>query len=627
MIIFKNNISQKSISSILIIAVILLIVSPVLLLPQKAKAQCMVNVASSAPVEKKTGIDRLYQVASKAYQKGGLAQSVITAGELVWKNSKEILTWASGVFLNILLHQILAQLTNDITNWIENGTEPRFMTEGLGAYLSDAVDNATGNFIDQYLGGGWLCEEFNVDIKLALLDVPTFETQAKCSLSDIVDNVSDFYDDFSKGGWKGWIELTKPQNNFYGALLLAQDEMNKVAAEAEEENRMDAQSGDGFLGTKDCTWYDASGNVIATQKNVRGTPKLPGACKPNAEGETPGVIRPCSPRCETKNPSSVISAMANKSVTNFYDQMNAQISAATANAGPYQVYVQAIVNSLISRVITEGVGLLKGDPVPIPLYGDTGASSNIPDIVNPESVLANKDSAIVLNAQLNLNKENLEKGLLTEQITNLGVLELITPAYLSAISNLENVVSVCMATPYNANVTWANAKIIDINDNIVPANDQKIVQMETINIPKTIDTINKINTILILTQDYINKADNWLLVYEEINGEENNLQLNQAKIEMDQAENEVIIKTQEILTLINGTALSTDIKGLTDEAMNANITIVGLAINLEEERGSNIFPGIGTLYAELENTDTIKSDADTKTNTCQIWIAQQFTGL
>jgi len=71
---------------------------------------------------------------------------------------------------------------------------------------------------------------------------------------------------FSKGGWKGWIELTKPQNNFYGALLLAQDEMNKVAAEAEEENRMDAQSGDGFLGTKDCTWYDASGNVIATQK-------------------------------------------------------------------------------------------------------------------------------------------------------------------------------------------------------------------------------------------------------------------------------------------------------------------------------------------------------------------------
>jgi len=497
------------------------------------------------------------------------------------------------------------------------------MTEGLGAYLNDAVDNATGNFIDQYLGGGWLCEEFDLDIKLALLDVPTFETQAKCSLSDIVDNVSDFYDDFSKGGWKGWIELTKPQNNFYGALLLAQGEMEKVATKAKEENKADAQSGDGFLGTKDCAWYDASGNVIATQQDVRGTPKLPDACKPNAEGETPGVVRPCSPRCETKNPSSVISAMANKSVTNMFDTFNDQISAATANAGPYQVYVQAIVNSLISRVITEGVGLLKGGPVPSPSYGDTGASSSIPDIVNPESVFASKDGAIALNAQLNLNKENLEQELLGEQTTNLGVLKLITPAYLSAISNLENVVSICAVTPYNANATWANAKIIDINNNIVPTNDQKIVQMETIDIPKTIDIINKINTTLILIQDYINKADNWLLVYEEINGEENNLQLNQAKIEMDQAENEAIIKTQGILTLINGTALSTDIEELTNEAMNANITIVGLAINLEEERGNNIFPGIGTLYAELENTDTIKSDADIKTQTCQTWIAQQ----
>jgi len=116
----------------------------------------------------------------------------ISAFKDVWEQGWELLEWAAGVMLNILLHQLLAMITNDIVNWIENGKTPRFMSEGIGSYLKDAADNATGNFIDQYLGAGWLCEEFDLDIKLALLDVPTFETQAKCSLSDIVDNVSDF---------------------------------------------------------------------------------------------------------------------------------------------------------------------------------------------------------------------------------------------------------------------------------------------------------------------------------------------------------------------------------------------------------------------------------------------------
>ena len=624
MIILQNNISQKSISSILIIAVILLIISPVLFLPKKVNAQCPVFVSASAPTEKQSGQDKLWQAVDQAYQKGGLTEAMITAGEVAWDNSQKLVEWSMGVFLNILLHQILAQLTNDITNWIENGQEPRFISEGLGDYLKDAVDNATGNFIDQYLGMGWLCENFDVDIRIALLDVPTFEDQVECSLSDIVDNIDDFYNDFSKGGWKGWIELTKPQNNFYGALLLAQDEMNRVASEAQKENETDAQMGEGFLSPKDCTWRDASGAIIATQENVRGTAILPDACKLNEQGETPGVIRPCSVNCKTRTPGSVISAAANKTATNYFDQINAQISAATAKAGPFQIYVQAIINSLINRLITEGMGLITGDPQSSPGYGDTGASSNIPDITNPESVIINKDSATALIAQLDLNKKNAEKGLLEEQKTNLAVLKLISPAYLGAIPNLNNVISICSIANYSSYVDWANAKIIDINDNIVPTNNQKIIQMETINIPKTISIINKINTTIVSVQEYINKVDAWLLVYEEVNGELNNIQLNQAKVEMDQAENEAIANTQEVLTLINGTALSTDIGELTNESMNANVTIISLAINLEEERGSNVFPGIGTLYAELENTETIKSDADDRVITCQSSIPSSY---
>jgi len=551
----------------------------------------------------------------------------ISAFKDVWEQGWELLEWAAGVMLNILLHQLLAMITNDIVNWIENGKTPRFMSEGIGSYLKDAADNATGNFIDQYLGAGWLCEEFDLDIKLALLDVPTFETQAKCSLSDIVDNVSDFYDDFSKGGWVGWIELTKPQNNFYGALLLAQDEKNRVEEEAKIEAETDAQMGEGFLGMKDCTWTDASGTTIAKQEDVRGTPKLPAACKPNAEGKTPGVVRPCSPKCEALTPSTVVNKMANKSVTNFYDQMNSKIGAATAKAGPFQIYVQAIANALINKTMQEGMGFLKSTFVDKPEYGDIGASSSIPEIADSQSIIQGRDDSISLSVQLSSTKEHLNDSLLKEQMNNLAVLKLIPPAYLDVIPDLENVIGTCSVTPYNTYVDWANAKIIDINNNTIPLYEQKINQMETVDIPKTINTINEIDIAILSIQEYINKSNLWLTVYEEVDGMVNDPKLQTANEELNIARDKVINDVQKPLEKINMITSATEISGFIKETQDTVSVILLTANDLVEQKGNPTWPNAGTLYAELEDANIIREDADEKTDTCQVWIAQQFTGL
>ena len=220
MILFQKSFSQKLTASILVICLVGIITGPILLLPNKAQAQCAVYVAGSAPQSTGNALQTGWEALQSVWRNASLAEMIITAGELLWTNAQRLIEWALGVLLNTLLHQILAQLTNDIVNWIQNGDEPRFMTEGLGDYLGRAADVAVGNFIDQYLGAGWLCEPFDLDIKIALLDVPTFEEEVDCTLSDVVDNIEDFYDDFSAGGWTGWIELTKPQNNFYGAFLL-----------------------------------------------------------------------------------------------------------------------------------------------------------------------------------------------------------------------------------------------------------------------------------------------------------------------------------------------------------------------------------------------------------------------
>jgi hypothetical protein len=626
--IFQNNISQKSISFILIITVVFLTIGPILLLPKKVKAVggCPVVVSASAPQSSGNKKDMFFRAIDKAYQKGGLAQATITAGEMVAQNATKIAESTAGVLLNSLLHQLAAQLTNDIVNWIQNGKEPRFISEGLMPYLKDTADKAVGNFIDQYLGAGWLCEPFDLDIKIALLDVPTFGTQVKCTLSDMGKNIQNFYDDFSQGGWKEWIELAKPQNNFYGALLLAQDEKARVKAEAEKEAEAEAQMGKGFLKFQDCIWYDKSGKKVAEQKNVRGEPSLPNDCKPDPKnpGKTIGGFdAPCKKSCQTLTPPSIISEMANETVTDFQKTIRQQIGAATVKAGPYQVYVQAIVNALINRVMKEGIGLLKGGPQPIPGYKNKGASISIPKTISPESVSQNKDDAKTLSAQLKLNKENLKNELLKEQKTNLALMKKIPPAYLNVTPDLDNVINICSSTPYSSYVTWANNKKDEINDSIIPSYNKRINQLKTVDIVKTINLVNDINTALASIQDYDNQADNWLAIHKEVNGEKNDPKLKAAETEMNKAKNKVITDTQKVLKSINGTVTSTDIKGLTNESMNTNTIIAGLAIDLEKERGIAAFPDPGTLYAELEATNNLKSEANTKINTCQDWIVEE----
>jgi len=103
--IFQNNLCQKPLASVLIIAVFFLLISPILLLPRKAQALtgCPVYVAGDAPLKAKAIKDSIWQGLDQAFQKGGLTQAIITAGELVSANASKMLEWASGAMLNILL--------------------------------------------------------------------------------------------------------------------------------------------------------------------------------------------------------------------------------------------------------------------------------------------------------------------------------------------------------------------------------------------------------------------------------------------------------------------------------------------------------------------------------------------
>ena len=156
--------------------------------------------------------------------------------------------------------------------------------------------------------------------------------------------------------------------------------------------------------------------------------------------------------------------------------------------------------------------------------------------------------------------------------------------------------------------------------------EEKINQLKLIEIPKTIKAVNEISAALVSIQDYTNKADVWLKVYEELadKSDTNNPALKTAQKDMDEAENKIITDTQKALKTINNTVSSVDIIGLTQEMQDTITSILYKANDLVNQRGVAIWPEPGTLYADLESAQALKDEAQDKLDTCQDWTPPDY---
>lgn len=148
--------------------------------------------------------------------------------------------------------QALKLITRDIVNWINGNGEPKFITDFDG-FLREAGNRAAGEFA-QDLGLGDLCEPFSFQLKIALTlpQVPTFDDTVTCTLDSIVSNIENFYDDFRAGGFVAFNASWQPQNNFYGSFLIGLEEKNRRIANAKSTNLLEAITGGGYLGNKNC---------------------------------------------------------------------------------------------------------------------------------------------------------------------------------------------------------------------------------------------------------------------------------------------------------------------------------------------------------------------------------------
>lgn len=627
MFIFKNSFNKKSTALILAICITTSIIAPGLLYPQQAK--------SALPVEDvwHTPLQIAWEALKVVWREIMEYWTTISGMVDVWIQSNLILEWALGVALNLLINQLLAQLTNDIVNWIQNGTTPRFLTMGLDDWLGMAADNALGIFIEQYLGMGWLCEPFDIDIKIALLDKISFKEEVECSVTDIVKNIEDFYNDFATGGWKGWVELVEGRNIIYSAYEIAHNEKMKIIETDNKEKEAEIARGDGFFSPKDCIWFDANNKPIdlvtdstgrrytTGYDDVWGTASLYYKCQPSTDpmaepfDTVGGVAGPCYVKCISHTPGKQISDATSQTLNRYWDSLNALLGAAAAKAGPLAIYVEAILTALINRAFTEGYGLL--------FAGDQALSNGgepIPNIFDPTEIMQDKVAVGSLEITLPFLKESLN-GLLKEQKSNLGVLNLILDEYNEIEPILDQILDPSNGCGSDA-IAWANSKKTDIAKKITDL-EEEIEDMEG-KIKETESAIDRINKVIMpAIEDYYEKYDEWEKAYNDAGGRydpnDPNDPVTKAATELDEIKKEIIEQTQLLLEEINGSYTGTTLPELQQEVSDTYINVNNVLIpKLQEERGDPTFPASGTLYARLEEAKGIKETANDYLGSCGI---------
>ncbi len=154
-----------------------------------------------------------------------------------------------------------------------------------------------------------------------------------------------FANDFSQGGWNGWLALTqRPENNPLGFNIVATENLNKQKNNAVETARAEIQRGNGVLDQKKCVEYEKITFSGARTCNG-GIPEdelMPGTtCIPDKPNKTPTNNAPRCIKYETVTPGSVIKSK----IDTYINSPERQIELANT--------INSALNALFAALITK----------------------------------------------------------------------------------------------------------------------------------------------------------------------------------------------------------------------------------------------------------------------------------
>lgn len=281
---------------------------------------------------------------------------------------------------------LLYQLSTQIVDWIQNGQAPQFVKQP-GKFLEDTGKLALDRFISKV--APQLCQPFQFAIQVQIPTVAReanpFYEQVTCSLNQVTDNVENFYSDFRQGGWLTYQEMWKPQNNYYGALLMTQDAAAQTVAAATQAAKQDVSQGRGFTSQARCTewskfvaWPNPTDIEKSQSVQYDGVNyKIFDSAGPQDDGGPPETnltqdqLRPyqfwdkdrtlfweCE-KNEITNPGTVAANLSERASTVDLDYL--------VNTDDVENFLQTIQDSIVNKVVKSGVnGLRKLLPSVLP---------------------------------------------------------------------------------------------------------------------------------------------------------------------------------------------------------------------------------------------------------------------
>lgn len=257
-----------------------------------------------------------------------------------------------------LAQVIVMQLTQDIVNWIDSGFQgnPAFIQDP-GGFLERTGDIAIGEFIFNNPDLNFLCDPIKVEIQLALgLQYQPFRQKINCTLSEVVDNVEDAYDNFASGnfidggGWDTWLNMTvNPANTKEGAFLIAQGAMEARIKTSQGTLEKETSWSGGALSLKKCTktYYQLNDlgeeEVIKTEDFI-GSPFYDTSGIDEGDRET-GVYTKTN--CSITTPGKTITDKLSFMDTSAMRMLELK----TATADAFDAIMSALANQLVKYAL------------------------------------------------------------------------------------------------------------------------------------------------------------------------------------------------------------------------------------------------------------------------------------
>lgn len=171
--------------------------------------------------------------------------------QVVKEGVKDCAAWAA---TNAALEEMTAQVVEHVNTGF-NGN-PAYVTS-ISRALQLAADSA---FLGLVEGGelDGLPRPFRDDVMFALIDDYNMRSDFGARMTSTLDE--GLYDidafvagDFSQGGWNTWFKLTQePQNNPYGAFILAQEEAERRIQSSVEQKELELEAGRLFQNAQFC---------------------------------------------------------------------------------------------------------------------------------------------------------------------------------------------------------------------------------------------------------------------------------------------------------------------------------------------------------------------------------------